>query len=69
MVIEAEAVLPTPPLVDPTLPLRLFLTPALRPTTSTATVQVPPAAIAPPEKLRPPAAAAAGAKGFARSNT
>src|SRR5262249_4586742 len=51
-VMLAEAVLPVPPLPEVTLPLRLFLTPAVTPVTLTATMQVPLAAMVPLLKLR-----------------
>src|SRR5262249_31904538 len=47
-VTDALAVLPVPALADVTLPLVLFLTPAVVPVTSTLTVQLPDAAIVPP---------------------
>src|SRR5215470_18305804 len=51
-VMLAEAVLPVPPLVEVTLPLRLFLTPAAVPVTLTLIVQVLLAGMVPPLKVR-----------------
>jgi hypothetical protein len=47
-VIEADAVVPVPPLAEVTLPVVLFLTPAVVPVTVTLKVQLLLAAIAPP---------------------
>src|SRR5262249_8242016 len=51
-VMVADAELPVPPLLEVTLPLRLFLTPAEAPVTFTEMVQLPLAAMVPPLKLR-----------------
>src|SRR6478672_9182243 len=48
----SEPVLPVPPLVEVTLPVVLTLAPAVVAVTATVTVQVPLAAMVPPEKLR-----------------
>ncbi len=55
----AEAVPPVPPSVEVTLPVVLFLVPAVVPVTFTLNVQVPPAAIVPPERLIAPEPATA----------
>ena len=46
--IEADAVLPVPPLVEVTLPVTLFLSPAVDPVTVMLNVQLLLAAIEPP---------------------
>jgi hypothetical protein len=48
---EAEAVLPFPPFVEVTVPLVLFFTPLVTPTTLTVTVQVLFGTIVPPAKV------------------
>jgi hypothetical protein len=48
----AEAVLPSPPLVEVTLPVVLFFTPAVVAVMLTERVHVPAAAMVPPEKVR-----------------
>jgi hypothetical protein len=55
----AEAVPPVPPSVEDTLPVVLFFVPAVVPVTFTLNVQVPPAAIVPPERLIVPEPATA----------
>jgi len=55
--VEALAVLPVPPFVDETLPVMLFLFPAVVPVTVTPNVQLPLAAIEPPVSEMTPVAA------------
>jgi len=56
-VIEALAVLPVPPFVEVTLPVKLFFTPSPLPVTVTLKVQLPFAAIVPPVKAIVPVTA------------
>lgn len=56
---EAEAVPPVPPSVEVTLPVVLFLVPAVLPVTFTENVQEEDAAMVPPDKLTVPEPAVA----------
>src|SRR5271166_4127043 len=66
----AFAVFPVPPSVDDTLPVVLFLTPAVVPVTLTVTVQLAPAASVPADRLtedEPPTAVGVPAHVLARA--
>ncbi len=56
-VVVSLAVFPVPPLVEVTLPVVLFFTPAVAPVTVTGKLQVPPATIEPPASDITPVAA------------